>query len=44
MTTETIIKILENQISQSKNGIVEITDKLALEIIRKLFNADGKDY
>lgn len=40
MTNETIIRILENQISQSKNGIVEITDKLALEIIRKLFQEE----
>lgn len=42
MTTETIISILEKQIADSRNGIVEITDKLALEIINKLFNASSK--
>lgn len=44
MTTETIIKILESQIATSRNGIVEITDKLALEIINKLFNNEVKYY
>lgn len=44
MSTETIIKILEEQTAKSKSGIVEITDKLAMEIIRKLFNANSKEY
>ena len=44
MTTETIINILEKEVASSKNGIVEITSTLALEIIRKLFNASSKEY
>lgn len=44
MSKETIIKILENQLANSKNGIVEITDTLTLEIIRALFQENGKGY
>lgn len=47
MSKETIIKILEEKISyaqKTETNSVVIDVKLALEIIRALFQEDGKGY